>query len=323
LFKDLLQVPAANYLEYNLKTKKIVNINEYWTLKKRKINLKTCEEELNYLLKKSIKLRTYCDVDYALYYSKGIDSSLISTFHKFRSKIYFNDQLNWKHDFYKNIDKIVYHLDFPVGSLSSYPLWKLAQKTKQKKIKVVISGEGADEIFGGYVRYMPIYASWKLKQNFKSYIPLFDKFYKSYIDGFSSITARNENIDIIKEKMKPIFEIFEDPVNAMGYFDFKYVMPSLLQMGDRMASAFGIENRCPFLDKDIIEFGFNLPADEKIKNFNQKNILRSLLKKRGLSKPLKLEKKGLTILYNKWFKQDDWNRSNYFKFLNLRWKELY
>lgn len=323
LFQDLLQVPAANYLEYNLKTKKIVNINEYWTLKRRKINLKTCEEELDHLLKKSIKLRTYCDVDYALYYSKGIDSSLISTFHKFRSKIYFNDQLNWKHDFYKNIDKIVYHLDFPVGSLSSYPLWKLAQKTKQKKIKVVLSGEGADEIFGGYVRYMPIYASWKLKQNFKSYIPLFDKFYKSYIDGFSSITARNENIDIIKEKMKPIFEMFEDPVNAMGYFDFKYVMPSLLQMGDRMASAFGIENRCPFLDKDIIEFGFNLPADEKIKNFNQKNILRSLLKKRGLSKPLRLEKKGLTILYNKWFKQDDWNRSNYFEFLNLRWRELF
>ena len=117
--------------------------------------------------------------------------------------------------------------------------------------------------------------------------------------------------------------MFEDPVNAMGYFDFKYVMPSLLQMGDRMASAFGIENRCPFLDKDIIEFGFNLPADEKIKNFNQKNILRSLLKKRGLSKPLKLEKKGLTILYNKWFKQDDWNRSNYFEFLNLRWRELF
>ena len=57
---------------------------------------------------------------------------------------------------------------------------------------------------------MPIYASWKLKQNLRV-IFTFDKFYKSYIDGFSSITARNENIDIIKEK-KPIFEIFEDPV---------------------------------------------------------------------------------------------------------------
>ncbi len=125
--------------------------------------------------------------------------------------------------------------------------------------------------------------------------------------------------------MKPIFEMFDDPINAMGYFDFKYVMPSLLQMGDRMSSAFGVENRCPFLDKEIIEFGFNLPPEIKIKNFNQKNILRSILKKRGISKPLLLEKKGLTIKYNKWFKKDNWdiNRSNYFDYLNSNWSKLF
>lgn len=323
LFKDLFQVPAANYLEYDLKSKKIVKISEYWTLKKRKINLKTYKEELEHLLKESIKLRTFCDVNYALYYSKGVDSSLLSTFHNFKSKIYFNDQLNWKKDFLKNINKIAYHLDFPVGSLSSYPLWKLAEKTKKKNIKVVISGEGADEIFGGYVRYMPIYTTWKLKNDFKNYVPLFDKFFQNYLDGFSSITARNENIEVIKSKMKPIFEMFDDPINAMGYFDFKYVMPSLLQMGDRMASAFGIENRCPFLDKEIIEFGFSLPPEIKIRNFNQKDILKSILKKRGLSEPLKLEKKGLTILYNQWFNQKDWNRANYFDFLNSRWKKSF
>ena len=87
LFKNLLQIPAANYLEYDLNSKKIIKIKEYWTLKRKKINLKTCNEELTYLLSKSIKLRTFCDVDYALYYSKGVDSSLISTFHDFKSKI--------------------------------------------------------------------------------------------------------------------------------------------------------------------------------------------------------------------------------------------
>ena len=323
LFKDLFQVPSASFLEYDLKREKVIGIREYWSLKRKKINLKTHEEELDFLLKKSIKLRTNCDVDYGLYYSKGIDSSLISTYHNFKSKIYFNDQLNWKKDFLNNIKKIVYHLDFPVGSLSSYPLWKLAEKSKKKNIKVILSGEGADEIFGGYVRYMPVYASWKLKNNFASYTPLFDKYFLNYLDGFSNITVRNENSQIIKEKMKPIFEMFEDPINAMGYFDFKYVMPSLLQMGDRMSSAFGIENRCPFLDKEIIEFGFNLPPEIKIKNFNQKNILRALLKKRGLSKPLDLEKKGLTILYNKWFNQKDWNRTGYFDFLNSKWKNIF
>ena len=325
LFKNLYQIPAANYLEYDLNLKKIIKIEEYWTLKRKKINIKTCNEELNYLLKKSIKLRTFCDVDYALYFSKGVDSSLISTFHNFKSKIYFNDTFNWKGNFFKEIKKIIYHLDFPVGSYSSYPLWKLAENAKKKKIKVVISGEGADEIFGGYIRYMPIYASWQLKQNFKSYQPLFKKYYKEYHEDFARITVRNKNTEIIKNKMKPIFEMFDDPINAMGYFDFKYVMPSLLQMGDRMSSAFGIENRCPFLDKNIIEFGFNLPPEIKIRNFNQKNILRTLLKKKGITKPLFLEKKGLTIKYNKWFKKDDWdvNRSNYFNYLNSYWSNIF
>ena len=48
---------------------------------------------------------------------------------------------------------------------------------------MVISGEGADEIFGGYVRYMPIYTTWKLKNDFKNYVPLFDKFFQNYLGG--------------------------------------------------------------------------------------------------------------------------------------------
>lgn len=278
---------------------------------------------MEYLLEKSIKLRTKCDVNYALYYSKGIDSSLISTFHNFRTKIYFNDQFDWKKDFIKNISKIIYHLDFPVGSLSAYPLWKLAEKTKKKAIKVILSGEGADEIFGGYVRYMPIYTAWQLNQNFKSYASLFEKFFSSYLDGFLNITARDNNKEIIKQKMKTIFEMFDDPINSMGYFDFKYVMPSLLQMGDRMSAAFGIENRCPFLDKDIIEFGFNLPPEIKINNFIQKNILKKILQKRAFKGLLVKEKKGLTILFNKWFRQKDWDRSYYFSYLNNIWNKIY
>ena len=73
-----------------------------------------------------------------------------------------------------------------------------------------------------------------------------------------------------------------------------------------MSSAFSIENRCPFLDKDIIEFGFSLPYNFKIRNLNQKNLLRNLANKRGLLKAAKMEKKGLIIVFNKWINKSYW-----------------
>ena len=117
--------------------------------------------------------------------------------------------------------------------------------------------------------------------------------------------------------------MFEDPINAMGFADFKLVMPSLLQMGDRMAGAWGIANRCPFLDKRIIEFGFSLPPHLKISGLEQKIMLRRILAKRGLADPLKMEKKGLSIIFNKWFDRKDWDRGLYFRLLNDKWKQVY
>jgi asparagine synthase (glutamine-hydrolysing) len=323
LWKDVHQLPAAHYIEFNTKNKKF-SLIEYWKLKHKKINKKTAQEELEYLLNKSVNLCTQADVDYGVYYSKGVDSTLISTFHKFKNKIYFDDKLNYEQDFRKKIKKIAYHLDFPVGSFSSYPLWKLAERAKKNKIKVTLSGEGADEIFTGYARYMPIFMQWKLNKSYPSYEYLFNKFYSSYHDGYARLTSRNEeNFELVKKTMKKYFEMFDNPVTAMCYFDFKTIMPSLLQMGDRMSSAHGVENRCPFLDKDIIEFGFNLDVDQKI-NFNQqKLILRNILKKRSNSKYSEIEKKGLTIKFNKWFNVKSWDRTKYFQFLFKNWKSAY
>tara|TARA_B100001057_G_C22861639_1_gene954784 strand:+ start:2064 stop:3599 length:1536 start_codon:yes stop_codon:yes gene_type:complete len=323
LWKDVYQLPAAHYIEYNLTSKKF-SIIEYWKIKKKKINQKTAQEELEYLLKKSINLCTQADVDYGLYYSKGVDSTLLTTFHSFKNKFYFNDKSNYEKDFRKTIKKIAYHLDFPVGSFSSYPLWKLAERAKKNNVKVILSGEGADEIFTGYARYMPIYMQWKLNKRYPSYEYLMSKFYNSYHEGYAKLTSRNdENLDLIKKTMKNYFEMFDNPVDAMCYFDFKVIMPSLLQMGDRMSAAFGVENRCPFLDRDIIEFGFNLDVEQKINFEQQKLILRNILKKRLNSKYSEIEKKGLTIKFNNWFKVKSWDRSKYFQFLFKNWRSVY
>jgi asparagine synthase (glutamine-hydrolysing) len=317
LWKNVLEVPPAHYLLLDLATghKKIA---EYWKFKPRNINLKTAEEELEDILENAVKLRTRSDVKLGLYYSGGIDSSLISALHPFDYKFYFDDTKNWRDDFFNQIGTIVHHLDFPIGSLSSYPLWKLAEQAS-RKVKVVLSGEGADEIFGGYVRYMPIAREWELQKRYPSYKYIFGKYYPPYLDGFAKITARNENIELVKEQLRPYFEMFSNPINAMGFADFKLIMPSLLQMGDRMAGAFGIENRCPFLDKRIIEFGFSLTAELKIQGLDQKIILRKILQKHGLTTPLRNEKKGLTIRFNQWFGRNDWDRGVYFSLLKKEW----
>ncbi len=320
LWKDVFQIPAASYLILDTKTLNF-KIYEYWKFKKIKIDLKNPEDQLEELLNKSLKLRTRSDVDFGLYYSKGMDSTLLASLYNFKNKFYFNDQINYKKDFLRKIKKVVYHLDFPLGSLSSYPLWKLAEKAS-KKVKVIISGEGADELFGGYVRYLPVAQEWEMKQKFVSYKYLFNKVYKNYLNTFSTLTARNNNVELVRETIKPYFEMFDDPINAMGFSDFKVVMPSLLQMGDRMASSHGLENRCPFLDKNIIEFAFSLPPHLKINNLKQKILIRKLLKKNNNNSAYEFEKKGLIINFNKWFAVSDWSRDYYFSMLNRKWRNL-
>jgi asparagine synthase (glutamine-hydrolysing) len=72
------------------------------------------------------------------------------------------------------------------------------------------------------------------------------------------------------------FDHFEDLIHAMGYTEFKSLLVSLLQMEDRTSSAFGLENRSPFLDHRIIEFAFSIPSDMKIRDSTLKWIVRQV-----------------------------------------------
>ena len=79
----------------------------------------------------------------------------------------------------------------------------------------------------------------------------------------------------------------------------------------------------PFLDKDIIEFGFNLDVNQKIDFNQQKLILRNILKNRLNSRYSEIEKKGLTIKFNSWFHSKSWDRTKYFQFLFKNWRQSY
>ena len=260
------ELPPAHMATYHLASGEF-SLKQYWTF--HPVELPAHDDEiqnrLEELLTDAVRIRTRSDVPYALYYSEGIDSTLISTFHDFTKKLTYHDG-DYKEQFLTDFEKIVWHLDYPVKSFSAFALWQLAKEAHENGIRVILSGEGADELFGGYVRYVQPHFNYLAHQTYTSYKPMFQP-------------ARS--------------------VHESGWDEFNGNMQELLRMGDRMASAWGVENRCPFLDKRIIEFAFSLPHHLKIQGLQTKVILQRILKKR-MPQYKDVEKKGLFVSVNNW-----------------------
>lgn len=312
LYRGVRELLPAMKGRYSLDTG-IFRISYWWRFIPRHIHENTAEEELEWLIEDAVRLRTRADVPYALYYSGGIDSSLIKSAYSFEREFTYEGTTAQK--FFRDARRMSYHLDFPVGSFSAYALWTLAEQAS-REVKVVLSGEGADELFGGYARYLPVAREYEMRNAYPSYGQLFDKATNSYAMTYASLTARTSNIEYVMERAKPLFRYF-DPITAMQFFDFKFILPSLLQMGDRMASAFGLENRCPFLDRRIIEFGLSLPSHLKIKGTDTKVLLRRIAKKHGID--IAKEKHGLVVPFNQWSGIHGYDRTEYFKYLKQQW----
>jgi asparagine synthase (glutamine-hydrolysing) len=275
---DCIEFPPAHYAIYDIE-KSAFDIKRWWTPPPPKKTYQGSFEEaltkLEELLGDAVKLRTQADVPFGLYYSTGIDSTLISSFYNFQHKFTYQDK-DYEEEFKNIFPKIVWHLDSPIKSFSPFGLWKLAEKAS-KKVKVVLSGEGADELFGGYVRYIPNEFHRLARIKFPSYKEMFP---------------------------------YEDKMSN----EFHGNMRELLRMGDRMSSAFGIESRCPFLDRRIIEFAMSLPMEWKINGFETKVILRRLLEKRRPDYK-HIEKKGLYCSVNKWIgaEKEGFGKESYLK----------
>lgn len=259
---DCKELPPAHCARYTLTTKEF-SIRPWWnfTPYEQDISFEDAVVEVDRLLTDSVRLRTRSDVRYGLYFSGGVDSTLISTYHDFPHHFRYTDK-NYAHEFKEVFPKILWHLDYPVETFSPFGLWMLAAEAHSHGVRVVLSGEGADELFGGYVRYIPNEFNRLGRQQFPSYSGLF-------------------------------------PYRDMLWSEFNGNMRELLRMGDRMASAWGIENRCPFLDRRIIEFAFSLPMEHKIKGFETKRILREILARRKPDYQFE-EKQGLFCSVNAW-----------------------
>ena len=306
------------------------------------------EERMRELLADSVRVHLRSDVPVGAYMSGGIDSSLVGIlaarepasgrvgFHgKFtefpgydesgyaRSAcalggIEFNDIDITAADFRDNIEKIIYHLDHPVAGPGSFPQF-MVSKLAARHVKVVLGGQGGDEIFAGYARYLIGYLEQSLSAaidgrqhngNFvvtpesiipnltvlQEYKPLLRQFFAKGLFGplderYFRLIDRSgdmgDEVDWTGLGSQQVFERFKAVFNSkrnvskeayldsMTHFDFKCLLPALLQVEDRMSMANGLESRVPFLDSRIVEFAATIPADIKFKGGGMKHFLKT------------------------------------------------
>ena len=282
---DCVEFPPAHYGIYNIGNRNL-DIRKWWSPPQGGTYCGTLGDAitgLDILLADSVRLRTRAHVPYGLYRSGGIDSSLISSYHNFEHQFTYDDTHSTEEEFKETFPKILWHLDYPVKTFSPFGLWKLAEEAS-KKVKVVLSGEGADELFGGYVRFVPNEFNRKAQHLFPSYQALF-------------------------------------PYKDMLAEEFNGNMRELLRMGDRMAAAYSIENRCPFLDRRVIEFAMRLPMEFKIQGYETKVVLRELIKRRLPTYQFE-EKKGLYVKVNEWLGESNpFDKRVYLEYQYSLWKK--
>ncbi|MBL7196718.1 MAG: asparagine synthase (glutamine-hydrolyzing) [Candidatus Omnitrophica bacterium] len=355
LFKDIFSLPPASILIYDGRE---INIRKYWQITSGQpvqLSEEQCIEKLRWLIEDSVRLRLRGDVPFGLYLSGGLDSGLIAYLAKppYVFSCYYNlgehfDEIHYAQsvakeigaehlivkptpfDFQKCYEKIIWHLDQPIATASTISAFLLAKEASQF-VKVVLNGEGGDELFGGYIRYLLMAIENRLSEalELKSYHSLAKYFWSDSVfndpaERYFELTKRGvPKTDLPLKGIKNIFSRHRDLINQMSTCDIEITLPSLLILADRACSAFGLENRSPYLDYRIVEFAFSLPSEMKIKECQTKYILRKLA--RGIVPDEIIErkdKKGLATPIFKWFSNDlhDWssNLINSFKKRRIR-----
>jgi asparagine synthase (glutamine-hydrolysing) len=361
LFKNIYQLEPGEFLEF--KDFKFT-VRSYWKIWDKLIEVKDDEKKilnhLSELVEDAILLRTKNSAyEYSVFVSGGVDSSLIASIAK-PQNIYTAhydyddfDELEYakllsshikrdlkiikptKDDFLNTRKKIAYALDSPC-TWTSFTLWMLVENAKKDGVKIVMSGEGADELFAGYHRYHLLHHDEQIHnlEAMKQYKYLIGRYYGSAAQRYAKLVNRYENkFDekvnrFLEESIEFFYEKSKgDIVHFMGMNDFYTTMQVLLQMSDRVNMAHSIENRSPFLDFRLIQFAFSMPSKYKIKNGITKWALKEVAKKFIPAKIAnRIDKRGFSAPVNKWFEWDKngkYNRSAYKNMVYEDWVRVF
>jgi len=316
MFKNIFKLLPAYNLVFDVSKKKIEKIWEYWDIDKEDISLTEEEAEIKTknILKDAISLRQISDVPIGSINSGGLDSSFISSimalmhdypiktftakfpekdcdetgFAKILSEHYKTDHkeiLINTENFIQIMEQYVKKKDEPIGVPNEIALYKLFQEIK-KDVTVILSGEGADELFAGYSKlFRSPFDYERLKKLGKKNVDRYKKQYPSLYKKYNGRFFKNElehfmflydyfpekNIFLKKEyrtDYTPLFKTYFESMQGsymkkISYVLLKIHLPCLLERLDNSSMANAVEARCPFIDYRLINFVFNLPFSLK------------------------------------------------------------
>lgn len=332
MYQSVFKLEPAHYLEYDLKYKKIRKKCSYWKLDinstcQRMRDSGELQNELKSLIGKAVKKQMVADVSVGTFLSGGIDSSIVTyEAHKinpqiesftigFDEKRYdesqyaerFARQYNisiTKENFNRNVFKKQYSMmqdwyDEPFADMSAFPTY-LVSKIAREKTVVVLTGDGGDEVFGGYPRYTQLMRKdkegcdnllvSKISQLVAKYRDIDDLFL--FLDdlGFLNSTYAeplSKDDKLLKKKlgiskeydklwhMRKYYIKDLPPITRGQYLDLKTYLPGeVLTKVDRVSMAVSLETRVPLLAKEIVEFSFGLSQEERCPEGELKGLLK-------------------------------------------------
>ncbi len=347
LIKDITKLKAGELLIWcnTKKSKKILKYdNGFGKFDNIKLSSDEWINECYQIFNDAIKINLRSDVPVGIFLSSGIDSAGILHFANINgyknlrgysfstnqsndeTKSVFNLSKNYnlnttyisldEKNFFSNFDNIINKMDFPIADSLIFPIDRLC-KVASKEHKVVLTGEGADEMFGGYfylntiknlrsldkVPYFSSFIAKILKFVPENFLNLFFNYDEKLgqlgkervIDLISNLndfkltylnsTSLLNNEELIK--YTNMNDNFKDPVKSL---DFKYLQKKMLDTwlpnqictkSDQLSMAHGLETRVPFLDKRILNLVLNIPEKLLSDQNNNKIVFRKVLKNSG------------------------------------------
>ena len=369
LLEGIRKLPPGHFLEWR---RGKLSLERWWQLPTgpaRRVSAGEAKEELDGLLQESVREHLIADVPLGVWASGGLDSSTIlhyaaaatpgrlKTFsisfagRSFDESRYFRQvaqiygtehhefDLDPELDLRAAIEDFAYYSDEPSADAGALPVWYLSRMTREH-VTVALSGEGADELFGGYLtyladravrpcRHLPQAARQLMRAALDRYLPVSDEKIsleyklKRWIEGsgldpdeahfFWNGTFSTEQRKSIwpgsnGNGLRALVDALEldsrtGPINRYLLIDQNYYLPDdILYKADRMSMAHSLEVRPPFLDHRIVEFAASLPEHLKIRGLKQKFILKELMRDKLPAAVIRRKKTGFDIPAHDWFR---------------------